>query len=113
MLAYMGAAYCGWKLFWFQLQSPKPPKPRSLPQFCGSMLGKGTAGIGAKHSGELYCIDGAEVNTGWLKDGVGDGSCTLLKLTSGQKTLEPLSLQLVAVGEGVDGRTLHESTGAG
>jgi hypothetical protein len=50
---------------------------------------------------------------GWVKDGVGEGSWTLLKLASGQKPFEAESLQVVAVGEGVDGNTCHESIGAG
>ena len=48
-----------------------------------------------------------------LKEGVGEGSCALLKLASCQNPLDGASLQLVAVGYGVDGSTCHESIGAG
>lgn len=49
---------------------------------------------------------------GWLKDGVGDGSCTASKPIVGQKE-DCDSLQVAMVGLGVDARLLHDSAGAG
>lgn len=56
---------------------------------------------------------GADVYDGWLNEGVGDGSCMAGILRSCQYAFDGLSLQHVAVGDGVEGSTFHESTGAG
>jgi hypothetical protein len=108
--AYVNAAYCGAKP---ESQANPPPKPllMALDPHCWAMtLGSGRAGMGAVACGGLqYWLD---VLNGWLKDGVGDGSCMSLR----PKVLQNVgwgSLQVVMVGLGVDGTTLQDSTGAG
>lgn len=59
--AHTAVANCVGKLLWLQLKSLKLFMLMSLPQFCGSWLGKWKAGNGAMACGELKNCDGAEV----------------------------------------------------
>jgi hypothetical protein len=74
------------------------------------MLGSGSAGMGAETMGELK-KNPAEEN-GWLKDGVGDGSCIscMLMLAHIGVLLESVEHEVTL---GLDGSMRQESTGAG
>ena len=80
------------------------------PHWLSNMLGSvGIAGIDAGAVGGLkYCV---EVHIGWLNVGAGEGSSKSPAMVV-QKDAWP-SLLAVVVGLGVEGNTLHGSTGGG
>lgn len=70
------------------------------------MLGSGSAGIDVVTWGELKYIPAVEY--GWLKEGAGEGSWISFKLMLTHKEFESVDEVVL----GLDGRTLHVSTGA-
>lgn len=71
------------------------------------MLGNGRAGIDAVTCGELKYIPAEEY--GWLNEGAGEGSWISFNPMLAQSEVESTDDVVL----GLEGRTLHESTGAG